>query len=400
MNKIIIISIISFSALTFVVSAQERAGLQMGDIDSNGPISTCLTLSGDVRFKMRDTSDSSNVRDLQDFLISSGLLQGESTGYFGAGTLKAVRQFQRENGLTPTGFVGPLTREKIKSVSCNETIPESEREFRAREVTQMYPKTEGNEDTQRVKKEAKGPADYLSSEDMAKLQALELAVKQAEKERMNSYTEFTKMKEQGNSEALSAYEKTLREKSKAWEEARSALESAKRTMKEKVTGSLTGEERKSFEVESKRKQLEEKMRNEGRVGDANSKKGQPSEMVSEADRQEIKNLEVVLKKAEEERKSSYIEWSKTKSDTNREGDVTAKASFSAKEDAFNSARKALEEKRRTIGEGMKKSITEEEKRNMEKKMKELEAKPERVKMDGGTIKSEAGYGKMPSTGVR
>ena len=212
MNKKIIISIISFSALTFVASAQERAGAQMGDIDSNGPVSTCLTLGGDVRFKMRDSLAGGNVSDLQDFLISSGLLQGESTGYFGAGTLKAVRQFQRENGLTPTGFVGPLTREKIKSVSCNQTSSGAERETDMRETPQMRPKTEGSEDIQRMKKEMKGPADYLSSEDMAKLQALELAVKQAEKERMNSYTEFTKLKEQGNSEALSAYEKTLREK--------------------------------------------------------------------------------------------------------------------------------------------------------------------------------------------
>lgn len=47
---------------------------------------------------------------LQNALIERGYLSGSATGFFGVLTLKAVKDFQRANNITPTGFVGPLTR--------------------------------------------------------------------------------------------------------------------------------------------------------------------------------------------------------------------------------------------------------------------------------------------------
>src|ERR1035437_2639025 len=41
------------------------------------------------------------------------------TGFFGSATLKAVKNFQRANGISPTGYVATYTRAKIKEIDCN-----------------------------------------------------------------------------------------------------------------------------------------------------------------------------------------------------------------------------------------------------------------------------------------
>jgi len=56
---------------------------------------------------------SSEVSELQEFLISKSLLTGNSTGFFGFLTLKAVKAYQVSQKLPATGFVGPMTRESI-----------------------------------------------------------------------------------------------------------------------------------------------------------------------------------------------------------------------------------------------------------------------------------------------
>ncbi len=63
-------------------------------------------------------SESSSVLSLQEFLYLKGYLKAAPNGYFGPGTYAAVIAFQNENGITQTGTVGPLTREKIKASSC------------------------------------------------------------------------------------------------------------------------------------------------------------------------------------------------------------------------------------------------------------------------------------------
>ncbi len=73
-----------------------------------------------LKFKM--TGD--DVLTLQKYLNTHGFplattgvgSSGYETKYFGALTLKAVKAFQKANGLTPDGIVGPLTQAKIKSL--------------------------------------------------------------------------------------------------------------------------------------------------------------------------------------------------------------------------------------------------------------------------------------------
>jgi hypothetical protein len=59
-----------------------------------------------IGFKYRNV----DVTELQTRLISLGYMRGTATGYFGVVTLQAVKDFQRANGITPTGFVGVMTR--------------------------------------------------------------------------------------------------------------------------------------------------------------------------------------------------------------------------------------------------------------------------------------------------
>ena len=93
---------------------------QVGDVDPN--TSQCVELKNNLRLRDRDAQKNSEVSLLQDFLQEKGYLSSEPTGFFGQMTLKAVQAYQRVQGLNPTGFVGELTRGKIKLESgCNGT---------------------------------------------------------------------------------------------------------------------------------------------------------------------------------------------------------------------------------------------------------------------------------------
>ncbi len=53
---------------------------------------------------------STEIVELQKYLIGENYLVSESTGYFGPLTLEAVKRFQAAKGVITTGYVGPLTR--------------------------------------------------------------------------------------------------------------------------------------------------------------------------------------------------------------------------------------------------------------------------------------------------
>ena len=78
----------------------------------------CVDLHYNLAYRSRDIQTNNEVSLLQDFLISNGYLSGESTGYFGVATRAAVKKFQTVLGIISTGNVGPLTRSKIKAVTC------------------------------------------------------------------------------------------------------------------------------------------------------------------------------------------------------------------------------------------------------------------------------------------
>ncbi|MBW4510306.1 MAG: peptidoglycan-binding protein [Scytonematopsis contorta HA4267-MV1] len=70
------------------------------------------------------------VRLLQEQLIKAGYLQGEPNGYFGPYTQEAVRRFQSDNYLKPSGIAGPTTRGKLHSL----VSPSSKSEFNVLEI--------------------------------------------------------------------------------------------------------------------------------------------------------------------------------------------------------------------------------------------------------------------------
>jgi hypothetical protein len=88
------------------------------DVDPLGATSTCVSLkSSNLRYKARDVGTNGEVSALQDFLQTKSYLTSEPTGYFGLLTLQAVKSFQSANGITPTGYVGPITRAKISTMT-------------------------------------------------------------------------------------------------------------------------------------------------------------------------------------------------------------------------------------------------------------------------------------------
>ena len=87
------------------------------DIDPQGDAGACLDLRNNLRYRSRDAGTNDEVSALQDFLQANGYLKSEPTGYFGLLTLRAVKNFQLASGISSTGFVGPLTRERARVLS-------------------------------------------------------------------------------------------------------------------------------------------------------------------------------------------------------------------------------------------------------------------------------------------
>lgn len=61
------------------------------------------------------------VVELQNRLISEGLLSSEATGYYGSLTSQAVKAFQAKYGIAQVGVVGPQTRDKLNGTSAPAT---------------------------------------------------------------------------------------------------------------------------------------------------------------------------------------------------------------------------------------------------------------------------------------
>lgn len=64
-------------------------------------------------------SESGDVWELQYRLQMLGYYKDDLDGTYGSNTAKAVKQFQRNYGLTADGVVGPMTWKKLKKVSVN-----------------------------------------------------------------------------------------------------------------------------------------------------------------------------------------------------------------------------------------------------------------------------------------
>ena len=113
MNRFLLASALALTLLPAISFAQVP-----GDIDPNTSTS-CASITHNLSYRMKDSLTDGDVSNLQDFLQTNGFLKSEPTGYFGLMTQAAVKKFQLANSVLNTGYVGPITREKIKSQICS-----------------------------------------------------------------------------------------------------------------------------------------------------------------------------------------------------------------------------------------------------------------------------------------
>lgn len=97
---------------------------QMSDVAPTdmGTEGSCTNLYVNFGYRATDRTTSGSVSLLQDFLISKGYLNSESTGNFGALTLKAVKAYQETKGFGATGYVGKYTRTAITTDTCSNSL--------------------------------------------------------------------------------------------------------------------------------------------------------------------------------------------------------------------------------------------------------------------------------------
>ncbi len=75
----------------------------------------------DLQTNLSKGDESDRVLSLQNFLLEKGFLKAKPNGYFGPGTINAVKLYQKSVGLSSSGAVFPLTRASIKKDTCGNT---------------------------------------------------------------------------------------------------------------------------------------------------------------------------------------------------------------------------------------------------------------------------------------
>ena len=112
MKKIII-------GLTFLGTFVGLATNSFAGYFNNAPISTCnVEITRNLSFGSSD----SEVSILQEMLYNGGYLSTTPNGYFGYATQFAVKNFQKDNGISATGSVGPATRNAINERLCDSDV--------------------------------------------------------------------------------------------------------------------------------------------------------------------------------------------------------------------------------------------------------------------------------------
>lgn len=101
------------------IGTETAGGALPSDIDTQKAQGSCVDLQNNLRYRSRDANTNNEVSSFQDFLQTNNYLSLEPTGFFGIMTLKAAKDFQKAVGISPTGFIGQLTRAKIKAMTCS-----------------------------------------------------------------------------------------------------------------------------------------------------------------------------------------------------------------------------------------------------------------------------------------
>jgi len=82
----------------------------------------CITITRDLTLKSSDYGTNEDVSNLQYFLNQGKYLIYYPDGKFGTTTQVALKEFQKDYKISPTGYAGPVTRAKIKSLSCKPDV--------------------------------------------------------------------------------------------------------------------------------------------------------------------------------------------------------------------------------------------------------------------------------------
>lgn len=109
---------LSANAQTTIISSPYSTTVNLGTSAPSTPRSTCVNLSYDLYQGLSDSVSDTSIIKLQRYLVVEGYLLANPNGYFGLGTLSAVKRFQVANGISNTGRVGPITRQLIRNTTC------------------------------------------------------------------------------------------------------------------------------------------------------------------------------------------------------------------------------------------------------------------------------------------
>jgi len=94
--------------------SRESVGYIKGKVDSRGPSTVVVTgAQGNEGYLYKSGKKSLTHKDIQFALKNAGFYNGPIDGKIGKNTKKAIREFQKANGLKADGVVGKETKEKL-----------------------------------------------------------------------------------------------------------------------------------------------------------------------------------------------------------------------------------------------------------------------------------------------
>jgi len=94
--------------------SRESVGYLKGKVDSRGPSTIVVTgAQGNEGYLYKTGKKSLTHKDIQLALKNAGFYNGHIDGKIGKSTKKAIREFQKANGLKADGIIGKETKEKL-----------------------------------------------------------------------------------------------------------------------------------------------------------------------------------------------------------------------------------------------------------------------------------------------
>lgn len=99
--------------------SRESVGYLKGKVDSRGPSTVVVT--GNEGYLYKTGKKSLTHKDIQFALKNAGFYNGTIDGKIGKNTKKAIREFQKTNGLKADGIVGPKTKDLLLQYLTQET---------------------------------------------------------------------------------------------------------------------------------------------------------------------------------------------------------------------------------------------------------------------------------------